>query len=513
MAGAIAQKFHEHGYQPVIACEAPCAVPFENHPFISTTQHAGKTDIVLDNAYEMLDKSVLKSKPITRIYAESAFGQALLTDIKINDYSNLTPKLYLSGKESEWALTKLSKYPKPWVAICPKSAYWPNRTVPPHIWELAVKEKGDGTWFWTGLEEAPAGYADLGTKKLRELMAILGTVDLAVSIDSAPVHIAAALGTPLIVISQMVSLKFRLSEQRDWTEITSGIACVGCQEFKCPIDKEKPPCGLIHPSTIASAVQEKIESIFNQPISAVIPFWQPTPGDKSKFTRLNRCLAGALPQVDEVIISLDKDQEVNGLRSHPKITVVAHYSKERRGFGKTCNWGIRNSKGSKILLLNDDLYLEPDAISKMMQVSIDNVACVGCLLRYPNGLIQHGGMKRFQRNWVHLDYQQKKPTITEPTEMECVTYAAALIDRAAFYEVGGFDERYDVYCEDADLNLKFREAGYKVIYQPEASGIHDESQTCTPMKEKLTRDSLKILEEKWGWWFDANKDRDMGIFA
>lgn len=514
MASAIADKLHERGFDTTIACESACAVPFENHPFIKTTQKVSGDDVVLDNAYEMCDKSILKSKPTVKIFAESAFAQLLVNQSnRISDFSNLTPRLYLSNTETEKALWVLSKWPKPWIAICPKSAYWPNRTVPKHIWELAAKYDHSGTWFWTGLEDSPAGYVDLGTKKLRDLMGILGNVDLAVSIDSAPVHIAAALGTPIVTISQMVSLKFRLSEQRDWTEIDSGIGCVGCQEFKCPINKDNPPCGLISPFMIASAIESKIESEFGDSVSAVIPFYQPIKGDKEKLNRMNRCLRAVLPQVDEVVISLDKDQEASGVMTHRKIKIVPHYSKERRGFGKTCNWGIRHANGSKILILNDDLYLDPNAVHSMKSVMVDSVACVGCLLRYPSGLIQHGGMKRFQRNWVHLDYQQKQPTITKPTELECVTYACALLDRKAFYFVGGFDEKFDVYCEDADLNLKFRERGYRIIYQPEACGVHDESQTCTPMKEKLTRDSLAILESKWGWWFDANKNKEVGVFA
>ncbi len=43
---------------------------------------------------------------------------------------------------------------------------------------------------------------------------------------------------------------------------------------------------------------------------------------------------------------------------------------------------------------------------------------------------------------------------------------------AVLKQVGGFDERYFLYFEDADLCRKVHEVGYRTVYYPEASVIH-----------------------------------------
>jgi len=50
--------------------------------------------------------------------------------------------------------------------------------------------------------------------------------------------------------------------------------------------------------------------------------------------------------------------------------------------------------------------------------------------------------------------------------------AAALVRREAFDQVGGFDERFFMYCEDVDLSWKLWLKGWKCIYVPTAIVRH-----------------------------------------
>jgi GT2 family glycosyltransferase len=50
--------------------------------------------------------------------------------------------------------------------------------------------------------------------------------------------------------------------------------------------------------------------------------------------------------------------------------------------------------------------------------------------------------------------------------------AAALVRRAAFEAVGGFDERFFMYCEDVDLSWKFWLTGWKCVYVRDAVVQH-----------------------------------------
>ena len=53
-----------------------------------------------------------------------------------------------------------------------------------------------------------------------------------------------------------------------------------------------------------------------------------------------------------------------------------------------------------------------------------------------------------------------------PFEVDWVSGGAMIIRKNIFSELGGFDEKYFMYYEDADLCLRAAKKGYKVIYYP-----------------------------------------------
>jgi len=47
-----------------------------------------------------------------------------------------------------------------------------------------------------------------------------------------------------------------------------------------------------------------------------------------------------------------------------------------------------------------------------------------------------------------------------------------MIRRETWEQLGGFDEQFFMYCEDVDLCRRAHEAGWKVVYHPEAVVTH-----------------------------------------
>jgi GT2 family glycosyltransferase len=159
-------------------------------------------------------------------------------------------------------------------------------------------------------------------------------------------------------------------------------------------------------------------------------------------------------------------------------------------YSRLNNLAVKNTSSNCdiLLFLNNDVELESDAIAEMLRwIDQPNIGMVGCRLHYPNGKIQHGGVKLNPKSlqlepemrWEHIDclyplekaQQAKKILITE-----AVTAACALVKKEVFLEVGGFDEVwYPIGFSDTNLALKIRNKGLLCLYTPFASGIHHES--------------------------------------
>lgn len=190
-------------------------------------------------------------------------------------------------------------------------------------------------------------------------------------------------------------------------------------------------------------------------------------------------------------------------------------NKHNSGFARSVNSGVATSKAPFILLLNSDCILKPGTIPVMLK-EFDNpdVGIVGCKLlfadsRWQNeGKVQHAGIARNaagQLVHVNLGWSADHPKVNERREMQMVTGACLMTRRKVWQQVvaeyrkygdptlGALNEVYDKGCyEDAELCLAARAHGYKVIYTPDAVGLHYVGASVTGAKEAfpLNRNAL-----------------------
>lgn len=126
---------------------------------------------------------------------------------------------------------------------------------------------------------------------------------------------------------------------------------------------------------------------------------------------------------------------------------------------------------------------------------------VGAKLLYEDGSLQHGGHV-YNRAVSHAclgwpgDSAGPPPMHPLAVERECsgVTAAAALVDRSAFEQVGGFAEAFPLNYNDVDFSLKIRAAGYRILWTPNASWFHFESRT---RESVLLPDEFALLDQRW----------------
>lgn len=494
-------------------------VTFQAHPAIQpllkrhvgtrrVTDVNGTAHINLDGVYE--DHPLRTQRHFSELFLAAANSQLAKRGISLGGNINCRAVLNVHTHEKLPYLARLSRYPKPWVFICPRSQNWANRTIQPHVWEEAAKLI-PGTKFWLGTDAAPKGIENPEVRNIGDLPIWLACADLLVSVDTGPLHVAAAVGTPCVAIEQASSPELHLSDQRDFVVLRHPqLGCLNCQKNICPIKEHIPPCQLYPPELIADAVNRRLRSITSEDVSAVIPVFKPP------LKRLQQCIEHVRQQVAEIIVTCDAGGVIpDGAPRGDGIRYVKHRL-HNLGFGKNVNFGARHANGKYLLLLNDDVFLRPGAVAKLRECMQPNVGIVGHLLYYADGTIQHGGKYRSpgMRGWGHVDHRRFLPTVTAPIQCENVTAASVLVNRRAFFDVGGFNEEFFMYAEDDALCLQMLQRGYKVIYTPLAVGTHLESQSSKdrPDFHDNIREGNKIFWKNWGWWIEENLHRVPGVF-
>ncbi|MBS1985784.1 MAG: glycosyltransferase, partial [Bdellovibrionales bacterium] len=139
-----------------------------------------------------------------------------------------------------------------------------------------------------------------------------------------------------------------------------------------------------------------------------------------------------------------------------------------------------------ILFLNNDVILNAGAVLEMVRwVDQPKIGLVGARLNYPNGNLQHGGvildgmLAHERMPWRHEDKNAPEMALAFAAVIhtaDAVTAACAMMKRALFNQVGGFDEIwYPIAFSDTDLAAKLKALGYVSLYTPFAVGIHHES--------------------------------------
>jgi GT2 family glycosyltransferase len=210
-------------------------------------------------------------------------------------------------------------------------------------------------------------------------------------------------------------------------------------------------------------------------ISIIIPNW-------NGIKYLPRCLEAIEEQTfrDFEVIVVDNgsaDGSVPYIKNnYPDVTVVE--LGENHGFAQAANIGARKAGGRWLALLNNDAFPAQDWLQNLRRAAEqhpDYSFFASRLLQADNPQILDGAGDVYHisgmawRRYYNLpnsrvDHQQQ--------EVFSPCGAAALYDRGAYLEVGGYDPTYTSYHEDVDLGFRLRLRGYRCLYVPDAVVYH-----------------------------------------
>ncbi|HEX2952946.1 MAG TPA: glycosyltransferase family 2 protein [Bacillota bacterium] len=183
------------------------------------------------------------------------------------------------------------------------------------------------------------------------------------------------------------------------------------------------------------------------------------------------------------------------------------------GFAAAVNRGAMEAKGDFLVLINNDIeFFSADWLQRMLQaVNPPNVGIVGARLLYPDGRIQHAGvryvpaLKSFDH--IHRNKQANYPDALLTKEALAVTGALMLVKKELWRQLGGMSEEFFIAMEDVDFCLRARKKGWRVVYCGCAVAYHMEGKTRgTTPENKVRYWYLRELEGVAKFrkiWFDA----------
>jgi GT2 family glycosyltransferase len=171
------------------------------------------------------------------------------------------------------------------------------------------------------------------------------------------------------------------------------------------------------------------------------------------------------------------------------------------GFGAAVNQGLRASNALYLATLNDDAVAHPrwlDSLVSALERRPDAGMCASQVRLFGEPFLDSAGML-VARDGSSKQRGHGRPTEDFPVAEETLfpSGSAALYRRAMLQEIGGFDDAFFLYCEDTDLGLRARWAGWKCLYVPDAVVEHHYSHSAgraSPVKAYyVERNRLFVL--------------------
>jgi N-acetylglucosaminyl-diphospho-decaprenol L-rhamnosyltransferase len=195
------------------------------------------------------------------------------------------------------------------------------------------------------------------------------------------------------------------------------------------------------------------------------------------------------------------------------------------GYGTAVNRAVaeylEGSDAEFFVVANPDVQWGPRSIDMLLEAAErwQLAGSLGPLVRDPDGSVYpsarhqpsiiRGGMHAvvgpmWKSNPWTAAYRQER---FEPSERAVgwLSGSCLLVRKAAFDEVGGFDERYFMYMEDVDLGDRMGRAGWQNVYVPTAEILHDKGHATgrdpgRNLAAHHTSTYTFLADRHPGWW-------------
>jgi len=188
---------------------------------------------------------------------------------------------------------------------------------------------------------------------------------------------------------------------------------------------------------------------------------------------------------ETIIIDNSTDEDINHLcNKYNNLKIIEN---RNEGFSQANNIGAGQSNGEYLLFLNADTIVKNDFLKNLIEIFDDkNIGAIGLKLYNEDGTFQ---LSFWKENTFFNEIQNKKnekafkqrnlniigrfeSEYQNVSKVDWITGAAMLVRKEIFNKIGGFDEDYFLFYEDADICKWLKMEGYKIIFYPFSKIIH-----------------------------------------
>lgn len=215
-------------------------------------------------------------------------------------------------------------------------------------------------------------------------------------------------------------------------------------------------------------------------VSVIIPNWN---GARFLPTCLDALRRQTYAPMEVIVVdNASRDESLSLLQSsYPEVQVVA--LQQNLGLTGGVNAGIRASRGEIIALLNNDTEADPAWLAELvcgLYEHPDAGSAASKMLLFDRRDTIHSAGDLYGSDGIPINrgvWQKDAPQYNRQEYVFGGCGGAVAYRRVLLDQVGLFDERLFMYCEDVDLAWRAQLTGWRCIYVPTAIVYHHLSAT------------------------------------
>jgi|WetSurMetagenome_2_1015567.scaffolds.fasta_scaffold17361_2 GT2 family glycosyltransferase len=186
----------------------------------------------------------------------------------------------------------------------------------------------------------------------------------------------------------------------------------------------------------------------------------------------------------EVIIINNSPENKLASFNLPNIKII---ETKNYGYANANNIGVKNASGKYLFFLNADTIIKNDFLSDFeKEFSEKEFGAVGLELCYTDGgfqpscYLENNFLNEIKNKKLEIIFKKKNAVKKSEIEkkystirkVDWVSGAGMIVKKDIFKKIGGFDERFFLFYEDADICKRLKNEGFCIYYFPFSKIIH-----------------------------------------